>query len=242
MIMKLTILGCYGPYPSPLGGCSGYLMESGDTKLLLDLGSGSLRNYLKYDTLDHLDALILSHLHADHCSDVFVLRYALELNSLVLPLWSPGQPKEEAARLPYKNAFHIHTIHQEYSVRIGAFTVSFLKMKHSVESYAIKLEAEGKTFVYSGDTGMTDYFAEFIRNCDLLLCEAAIADSNEQKKDAHLSAAQVCALSKSAKCKQVVLTHFSPGYTKEQYLSEIRNCTIAAADIILAEENRSIII
>jgi ribonuclease BN (tRNA processing enzyme) len=81
-------------------------------------------------------------------------------------------------------------------------------MKHSVESYAIKLEAEGKTFVYSGDTGMTDYFAEFIRNCDLLLCEAAIADSNEQKKDAHLSAAQVCALSKSAKCKQVVLTHF----------------------------------
>ena len=40
--LKLTILGCYGPYPKAGGACSGYLLEDETTKILIDCGNGVL--------------------------------------------------------------------------------------------------------------------------------------------------------------------------------------------------------
>ena len=54
--MKLTILGCYGPYPSPQGACSSYLVEGGGVRILLDMGNGSLANL---ERLTEIDACLL---------------------------------------------------------------------------------------------------------------------------------------------------------------------------------------
>ena len=236
--MKITILGCYGPYPHPLGGCSGYLIESGSTKLLLDLGNGSLRNYLRLYTVSDLSAVVLSHLHPDHCSDVFVLRYALEQNGLTIPLYAPKTPQSEFDRLNYKQAFRIHAEESGLQTKIGDLDLTFLRMQHAVESYAVKITANGKTFVYSGDTGMNDDINNFIRDCDLFLCEAALIHTSTDKKTFHLTVAQACKLAVDAHCKSTVLTHFYPTHTIEQYLEEMKEFT-PFADIRLAEENIS---
>jgi len=65
--MKLTVLGCYGPYPKARGACSGYLLESQDTKILIDCGNGVLSRLLEYcGNLNNIDAILISHLHPDH--------------------------------------------------------------------------------------------------------------------------------------------------------------------------------
>lgn len=103
--MRLTVLGCFGPFPAAGGACSGYLVESGETKLLLDCGSGVLKNLLRVCPLSALTGAVISHLHMDHASDLGVLRYALEQSGRQLPVVAPKTPAAEAALLLDHGAF-----------------------------------------------------------------------------------------------------------------------------------------
>ena len=104
--MKLTVLGRYGPFPAPGGACSGYLLESGGVTLVMDLGSGALGNLLRRVPGLGLTAVLLSHLHSDHMSDMLVLRYALQQLSargqpvpMPLTVVSPDEPEAEFRQL-----------------------------------------------------------------------------------------------------------------------------------------------
>lgn len=79
--MKLTVLGNNGPFPSPGGACSGYLLEEDSTKILIDCGNGVLSNLQKICPFEDLSAIILTHLHSDHISDLMVLRYAVQIKN-----------------------------------------------------------------------------------------------------------------------------------------------------------------
>ena len=76
--MKLTILGMNGPFPAPGSATSGYLVTSGPDALMLDMGSGTLQGLCARMAPEHLRALVLSHWHYDHCSDVLPLIYRME--------------------------------------------------------------------------------------------------------------------------------------------------------------------
>ena len=78
--MKLTVLGCYGPYPAAGGACSGYLLEHEGFAVLIDCGNGVLSRLQEFIEPSKLKAIIISHLHSDHCSDLFILRYALQFS------------------------------------------------------------------------------------------------------------------------------------------------------------------
>ena len=101
--MKLTILGCNGPYPAAGGACSGYLLESdsGDTCILIDCGTGALANLMASGALDRLDAVVLSHLHYDHMSDMLPMQYALQFDPrpTPLPVYAPEAPEAVRALL-----------------------------------------------------------------------------------------------------------------------------------------------
>jgi ribonuclease BN (tRNA processing enzyme) len=87
--MRLTVLGCSPAYPNPGGRSSGYLLTRESGTLLLDCGhgvAGALRATLQ---LERLDAILLTHMHADHFFDLVPLHYALELLGLRVPLWLP---------------------------------------------------------------------------------------------------------------------------------------------------------
>ena len=76
--MKLTVVGCSGSFPSAESACSSYLVEADGFRLLLDMGNGALGELQRHFGLYDLDAIFLSHLHADHCIDMcayFVARY-----------------------------------------------------------------------------------------------------------------------------------------------------------------------
>ena len=91
--MRLTVLGCSGTYPGPDSPCSGYLVEHDGFRLVLDLGPGALGPLQRAIGLLDVDAVYVSHLHADHCTDLVGMSYARRYHPdgmpAPLPLYGP---------------------------------------------------------------------------------------------------------------------------------------------------------
>ncbi len=229
--MRLTILGCNGPFPEANGACSGYLLESdsGKTKVAIDLGSGCLGRLIAcIASIGELDALILSHLHFDHMSDVPVLGYMLDFSNIeTLKLICPDTPVE--SRKLIKGKFDVYP---PSDTRIGEFDIEFVKARHPVETYAVKVKCDGATFVYTGDTNECAEIALFCDKADLLLADAGLAGRDWTHAKPHLSPEKCALLAKEAKVKQLVLTHLSPLYDHGALLDE---ALAVFADTVLAE-------
>jgi ribonuclease BN (tRNA processing enzyme) len=105
--MRLTILGGSGASPNPGMGCAGLLVETGDTRLVLDLGPGTLQELRKHTDFRALDAVVISHMHVDHVLDLLALRHALAYNPVPapgpIPVWLPpgGSALLAAATAPF---------------------------------------------------------------------------------------------------------------------------------------------
>ncbi|MCU1477332.1 MAG: beta-lactamase domain protein [Subtercola sp.] len=80
--MQLTILGTATPYPVPGNACSGYLLQGGGASIWIDAGTGTLAELQRHTPIETLDAIFISHRHADHAADLFVAYYALKFSAL----------------------------------------------------------------------------------------------------------------------------------------------------------------
>ena len=186
--MRLTVLGCSGSGPGPASPASGYLLTAGDVRLLLDLGNGSFGALQRHLDPWLLDGVVLSHLHADHCADMTNLvvhrRYhpAPPLAVDPLPVFGPADtatrlalayaasPEErESTDLSDVLAFR----KAADGGAVGDVTVRTALVAHPVEAYALRVEHEGASLVYSGDTGPCTALVELAAGADVLLCEAS---------------------------------------------------------------------
>lgn len=216
--MKLTILGNNGPYPKAGGACSGYLLETEDTKILIDCGNGVLSNLLKICSINDLDAIFLSHLHSDHIGDILIMKYAIGIGMIkgniekTVTLYSPMDDMEMVERFKYNNSFEILPIQEDQHILINNLEIEFKKMNHPVETYAIKVKNGDKVFVYSGDTAYNENLIDFSKEADLLLCEAGILQEDLNEDVPHLSPTLSGEIGKKANVKRLLLTHFWPEY------------------------------
>ncbi|MDW7740355.1 MAG: MBL fold metallo-hydrolase [Bacillota bacterium] len=225
--MQLTVLGCYGPYPKAGAACSGYLLQMEGTNLLLDCGNGVLSRLQEWIAFHTLDAVILSHLHADHISDLMIMRYGLEmafnegLRKEPLPLFAPGEPESEYARLPYKHAYEVVNLGELQKVTIGPFSVITGFGVHAVPSLAVRIESSRGILTYSGDTEYNDSLLEMAKGADLFLCEANYLNEDiELGLPNHLSSAQAARAASAAGVKRLILTHHHPERDLQLALAE----------------------
>ena len=138
--MKLTVLGNYGPYAKPGGyATSGYLVEEGDTRLVLDLGAGTLTNLLDIAPPETLSGIFVSHLHYDHISDLFALRYALEQKNLSLNLFLAEEDCDLYRLLTGHRLFNVINIDEDTRLELYDFSLTFLKTRHTVTNHAVKI-------------------------------------------------------------------------------------------------------
>ncbi|MTI66631.1 MAG: MBL fold metallo-hydrolase [Firmicutes bacterium] len=224
--MKLTVLGNNGPYPKAGSACSGYLIEYKNTKILLDCGNGVLSRLFKFTKLKNLDAIILSHLHSDHISDILIMKYAIGLKNddektkFTLPIFCPTDDNAFLEKMNYNNAFKINSIDDSKNLIINDLEISFKKMIHPVTTYAVKIKSDNKILVYSGDTSYNNDIIEFAKNSDLFLCEAGTLEKDRSDDTPHLSAKQAGKLATEANVKRLVLTHFWPEYRLDKIMKE----------------------
>ena len=218
--MKLTILGCNGPYPCAGGACSGYLLSEGDTHVLIDCGTGTLANLSRHIPWEALSAVVLSHLHFDHMSDLLPMQYALQFHprEIPLPVYAPMPPAPVRALL---NA-PCYELRPMERAKIGEITFEFSPGRHPVESFAMRASCGRRTFAYTGDTNVLDGLEDFLHGADVLLADAGLSAADWRVEAPHLSAEGCARLAERADCKKLLLTHLNPKYTPEMLEAEAR--------------------
>ncbi len=244
--MKLTVVGCSGSFPSAESACSSYLVEADGFRLLLDMGNGALGELQRHVGLYDLDAIFLSHLHADHCIDMcayFVARYYRHEGGRcgAIPVYGP-EGTEQRLTTAYADTpsassmsevFDFHTL-KPGSFEIGPFTVRTERVAHPVEAYGIRLEHGGRTLTYSGDTGVCEPLHELAAGCDLFLCEASFTHGKEDVPDLHLNGREAGAQAQRANAARLVLTHIPPWTDGEQNLADARAVYDGPAEVAVA--------
>ncbi len=220
--MHLTILGCNGPFPAPGGATSGYLVVSGDTALMLDIGAGTLANLTAFTAPEGLTALVLSHWHYDHCSDILPLTYRLA-GGEPLHVYAPVDENSPIrAIVAASPCFVLHDLHAGDTVLLGGVTLTAFEARHPVPALMYRLTGEGRTLCYTGDTNTVPGLTDFARGADLLLADGLFTQAAWAEGKPHLSAAQVAEIARDAAVGQVVITHLNPAIDPETLLKEAR--------------------
>ncbi|SEL56425.1 Ribonuclease BN, tRNA processing enzyme [Blastococcus sp. DSM 46786] len=215
--MKLTVVGCCGSGPGPDSPASCYLVEHDGFRLVLDLGNGAFGALQRVVDPGSVDAVFLSHLHADHCLDVapFVVwhRYSGRARGPLVPLYAPVGAERRLALAYDVDGDGLTDVFDFVPVgpgalRIGPFDVELARTAHPVETYAVRLTAGGRSLVYTGDTGPCDRVVELARGADVLLAEAAHPDNApEQPPGLHLTGRQAAQHAAAAGVGRLLLTH-----------------------------------
>ena len=217
MGLTLTILGCDGTYAGPGGACSGYLVRSPTTSLWIDAGSGTLSALQRHVGLADLDAVIVTHVHPDHCLELPVLRNALRFGVGVegLPVVTTAEVRDVVDELTGGAAptFAWEVVTGGDTVDIGDLRCAFARTDHPVETLAVRVDHDGRSLVYTSDTGPGFTLADLVpdgNGIDLVLCEATMAADREGDAP-HLSGRQAGSLAAAAGARRLVLTHLAPG-------------------------------
>jgi ribonuclease BN (tRNA processing enzyme) len=219
--MRLRVLGSSGGYPAPGNPCTGFLLETGAGRIWIDAGNGTFAELQRWADFTKLDALVLSHVHADHCADVYPLYVAIRFHpggGLRLPLYCPPGSREILAPLLLEGGweqlgltFDFHTIDAGDAVEVGGACFSFLRTDHPAHTLALRIETASGTLTYSADTGPGADLAGFAQGSDLLVCEATYQEG-KMGAPVHLSARQAAETARRAGVRELALTHVWPTY------------------------------
>ena len=227
--MQLTVIGCSGSFPGPDSPASCYLLEAEGFRLVMDLGNGALGVLQRFAGLFSIDAVCISHLHADHCVDLssywIARRYAPDGPKPPIPVYGPrgtaeritGFGGEDVASVLARFAFRDL---DPGSFEIGPFRLTADHMNHPVETFGFRVEHAGWRLVYSADTGESEALVRLAEGADLLLCEASFLDGPNNPPDLHLTAKQAGEHATRAGIGHLVLTHLVAWNDWERSLPE----------------------
>ena len=247
--MKLTVLGCSGSMPGPDSPASGYLIEADGYKLVLDLGHGAFGALQRHVDPGSVDAIVVSHLHADHCIDltayIVALRYGTAANRVRTPegriaLIGPAGTRDriEAAYDPYARKLGLHELFgfsTPASGELGPFAMSFAPMNHPVPTSAVRITHGDRTLVYSGDTGESDALVSLAHSADVLLCEASVGPDEESVPDLHLTGKQAGQHADRAGVDRLIVTHVPPWNSRQVAADEAAGAFSGAVEIAVPD-------
>lgn len=218
-MVRLTVIGSSGTYPTPGNPASGHLVTEDSQSLLLDIGPGVFTALMTRGVIP--DAIVLSHRHPDHCLDLIPLfnHLRFDLPDVVgIPVMAPrGLIDALAAFLgagaehPFHTVFDHHVVEPGSDAAVGPFRLSFGAAVHPVPALVTRVQASGRTLVYSGDTGPGGDLVTMASGADVLLCEAT--EQGEPPSDRypfHLAAVEAGEVATTAGVAMLVVTHVAP--------------------------------
>jgi ribonuclease BN (tRNA processing enzyme) len=223
--MELTILGGSAAGPNPGQGCSGYLVESGTTRVVVDLGPGTFPELRRQVDFRLLDGVVLSHGHLDHFLDILTLRNSLAYNPVVadrrLPLWLPPGGSELFDRLAqavtgdpdsevFLSVFEINQYDPDGLLAIGELQFRFHPTVHYVPCWAVRISNgdDGDLF-YTADTGPAARLALAAAGSQVIVAEGTDTGSSQEPYESrgHMTPAEAGALARDAGANVLVLAH-----------------------------------
>jgi ribonuclease BN (tRNA processing enzyme) len=227
----LTVLGSAGGAPTRTNPASGYLVESEGTAIWLDAGTGTFMELARHRDPGMLAGVVLSHIHVDHCTDVFGLYGYLAYGPsgiVPVPVLAPTGATEHLsafARAGEEHAFHtvlgLVEVEAGSALTIGSVSIRFGRAVHPVPAVVTRFDTPSGSIVYSGDTGPGSDLMELAGDADVLLCEATIAgERSAQTYPYHLTAGEAGRVAAEAGVSQLIVTHLASGVDSDRALEE----------------------
>jgi len=239
--MRLTVLGKSPSWQDTGGACSGYLVQDGDTSLLMDCGNGVFAKLRRFVDYVDVDAVVLSHLHADHFLDIVPFSYALTFTPRQQPVpvdrWPgtefPARPRlisPPGARDVFRrvvgawgnedlveSAFVLEEYAADSVVEVGPLRIAFGRVPHFVDTYAISVQSSegGGRLVFGADSRPSAELVEFAAGADLFLVESTLPRPERTGIRGHLTPEEAGAHARDAGARRVVLTHISDELDEE---------------------------
>jgi ribonuclease BN (tRNA processing enzyme) len=218
--VRITVLGKSPAWQDVDGACSGYLVEEQGCRLLVDCGNGVFSKLRRFADYVDIDAVVISHLHADHFLDLVPFAYALTYAPRQQPV--PARPAlhgPPGAGACFRrvvgawgnedlieNAFDLREYDAAEVLHAGPLTLRFQIVPHFVACHAIEVtSAGGGRLVFGADTSPSEELCRFAHDADLLLIEATLPSPD----NGHLTPAQAGEHGRKAGARRLVLTHLS---------------------------------
>jgi ribonuclease BN (tRNA processing enzyme) len=247
--MRLTVLGSSPSWQDAGGACSGYLLQDAGTNVLIDCGSGVFAKLRERVDYVDVDAVVVSHLHADHFFDLVpyahALTYAPRQQPVPVDRWpgtdDPARPQLHApqraqetfralcrtfgAEPLIENAFHLNVYAPDDELELGPLRVRFQEVPHYTETFAMCLSSTegGGRIVYGADCSPTHALDDFGAGADLMILEATLPRPERTGVRGHLTPAEAGELARAAGARRLALTHIS------DELDVVRACQEAEA-------------
>ena len=247
----LTVLGSSGGSPTRTNPASGYLLETAGMSFWVDAGTGTFMELSKHIDPGTLDGVVISHIHVDHCTDLFGLYGYLGFGpsgTIPVPvLVTPGAAEHLAAfaRAGEEHVFHtvldLVEVDAGSTVKIDDVSIRFGEAVHPVPALITRFDTPEGSIVYSGDTGPGSDLLELAYDADVLLCEASIAgERDERTYPYHLTAFEAGRIASEAGARTLVVTHLISAVDPDRALEEAADGF--DGDLVLAVPGTSITI
>jgi ribonuclease BN (tRNA processing enzyme) len=224
--LRASVLGFAGA--APLGGaCPSYVIRGGERTVLLDCGPGALERLWREHLLAVLDAVVISHMHADHILDLLLMSGELgrgKLRAERPALYVPTGGLEVLARLDsvfsdvppgesrFEQTFATFEYGPEDRLAIGGLELSFAPTAHRGLCCAVRVTDGQAVVVYGADGAPSEALEQLASGADLLILEATYEDDVEAAAaQGHMTALQAGELAARAGVDRLALTHLLPG-------------------------------
>lgn len=247
------MIGCAGSFPGPGSAASCYLVEVDDAtgrtwRILLDLGSGALGPLQRYVVPRDVDAVLLSHLHPDHCLDLCGMYVALRYHpegppAARIPVYGPtgsaerlaaAYGKEEGGQLA--TVYDVRTWTDGEAVELGPVRVVPMLVDHPVEAYGLRIEERrpdgGAVLTYSGDTDACANLTLLAKGADLFLVEAAFVEGRDLTRHVHLTGLRAGRTAAAAGVKRLLLTHLPVWTDPDVVFAEATSAFPGEVDVV----------
>ncbi|WP_269933550.1 MBL fold metallo-hydrolase [Aminobacter sp. HY435] len=236
-MLQLQVMGNSGAGPFRGAACTGYVVSSAGTRILIDCGPGVATALSRAGV--HLDAIFITHLHADHCFDLIPLAMSLRVQNGVssgrilhgasdggvqpIPVYMRPGGREIVQGIesffPVRSAAPFASLtgglleFREWSdtegVTVGALRVQPFPVQHSVPAVGMVISDSESRLAFTGDTGLFDGLVAACTGADAILSEASLIAKPSQRQ--HMSARDAGELAQRAGVDLLILTHFVEG-------------------------------
>ena len=222
--MKLTVLGKYGPYPKAGGATSGYLLKTNDKIVVLDMGSGTFSRLSEIIRPETIDALIVSHFHADHAADIPIFAYYLqnlENRGLFKGKIKMYCPFSDCALYKYISSFKYFDIINVSggAINFGQTRLEFFEMKHPEKCFGVKVSDGERVFSYTGDTNECPSLRDLFAGADAVIADGGLLEKDYKESSPHLSVKKCVEKSKKWG-NRLIISHLCPAYTDDEIMNE----------------------
>lgn len=245
MGVSLTVCGSAGTHPGPGRACSSYLVESDGTSLLLDAGNGSLPNLMQRCDVADLDAVVVSHLHPDHCADLYGLYYALRFHPTgqrAVDVHAPAGAGPHLAQIlgdpsspTFGEVLRFRDATAGDVLEVGPMTVRLFAAEHPLPTIASRVEVGGRVVAFTGDSAVTTRLVELAQGADVLLADATWQESARPLPDGiHMTGREAGRVAADAGVATLVLTHILP--TNDPEVTAAEAAEVFDGEIVLATD------